>query len=188
MSVPRYDIPNPAPESLRLVQGFVNTCDLEHEREWLATPADLSDWLRTNGYDGEATRADLRRAHELRGALRELLVANNAGKPYPSEACQSLARVADRARLTLRFQATREAVLAPRADGVTAALGELVGIVFTTTLDGSFTRLKACRNCRWAFYDYSRNRGASWCSMVLCGNRAKTRRYRAQRKARGRSQ
>jgi predicted RNA-binding Zn ribbon-like protein len=52
-------------------------------------------------------------------------------------------------------------------------------------VDGSWSRLKACRNhgCRWAFYDYSRNRSASWCSMQLCGNRTKTRTYRRRRGA-----
>jgi predicted RNA-binding Zn ribbon-like protein len=45
-------------------------------------------------------------------------------------------------------------------------------------LDGSWSRLKACRQCGWAFYDYSRNRSGSWCSMQLCGNRTKTRAYR----------
>ena len=43
--------------------------------------------------------------------------------------------------------------------------------------DGTFARLKACREhtCEWAFYDHSRNRSATWCSMEVCGNRAKAR-------------
>jgi predicted RNA-binding Zn ribbon-like protein len=46
--------------------------------------------------------------------------------------------------------------------------------------DGSWSRLKCCRNhdCRWSFYDYSKNRSATWCSMQICGNRTKTRAYR----------
>jgi predicted RNA-binding Zn ribbon-like protein len=35
--------------------------------------------------------------------------------------------------------------------------------------------------CLWAFYDRSRNRSRHWCSMGVCGNRAKTRTYRAKR-------
>jgi predicted RNA-binding Zn ribbon-like protein len=31
------------------------------------------------------------------------------------------------------------------------------------------------------FYDRSRNRGSHWCAMSVCGNRTKTRRYRARR-------
>jgi predicted RNA-binding Zn ribbon-like protein len=56
-------------------------------------------------------------------------------------------------------------------------LGEVVAIAFAALFDGSFARLKACRNCHWSFYDYSPNRSATWCSMQLCGNRRKTRAY-----------
>lgn len=178
--MPRYEIPNPAPEPLRLVQSFVNTRDLERDHDWLETPADLSNWLREHGYGGKATRADLRRARDLREALRTLLVANNASDRSPEEAWQSLNATATSARLTPRFEPTGDVVVEPQARGVAAALGGVVAIVFLAALDGSFSRLKACRNCRWAFYDYSRNRGASWCSMSLCGNRLKTRRYRAR--------
>ncbi len=187
MPVPRYDVPKAAPEPLLRVQRFVNTSDHEHDRDWLATLGDLDDWLGAGGYAVSATRADLRRARELREALRALLVANNAGDPYPADACEHLNRIAGTARLTLHFDARGELVLEPRAGGVAAAFGELVGIVFAATLDGSFARLKACRNCRWAFYDYSRNAGARWCSMSICGNRLKTRRYRVRRAARGRA-
>jgi predicted RNA-binding Zn ribbon-like protein len=62
-------------------------------------------------------------------------------------------------------------------------IGNVLAASFTAIADGSWRRLKACRNhgCRWAFYDYSKNRSASWCSMQLCGNRTKTRAYRARR-------
>jgi predicted RNA-binding Zn ribbon-like protein len=52
-------------------------------------------------------------------------------------------------------------------------------------VDGSWSRLKTCENdeCRWAFYDQSKNRSAKWCSMQSCGNRMKARAYRARREA-----
>ncbi|HYH51840.1 MAG TPA: CGNR zinc finger domain-containing protein, partial [Acidimicrobiia bacterium] len=39
---------------------------------------------------------------------------------------------------------------------------------------------KVCRqpDCRWAYYDESRNRSRTWCSMESCGNRAKARSFR----------
>jgi predicted RNA-binding Zn ribbon-like protein len=51
--------------------------------------------------------------------------------------------------------------------------------------DGSWARLKACANedCRWVFYDQSRNRGGSWCDMAACGNRLKNRDFRARHRA-----
>jgi predicted RNA-binding Zn ribbon-like protein len=61
------------------------------------------------------------------------------------------------------------------------AIDEVVAVFVRASLDGSFRRLKACRNCRWSFYDYSPNRSATWCSMQLCGNRTKTRAYRRRK-------
>jgi predicted RNA-binding Zn ribbon-like protein len=40
----------------------------------------------------------------------------------------------------------------------------------------------AAEDCRWAFYDRSRNRSRTWCSMEECGNRAKARSYRARQR------
>jgi predicted RNA-binding Zn ribbon-like protein len=46
--------------------------------------------------------------------------------------------------------------------------------------------VKTCRNpdCRWAFYDSTRNRSAVWCDMAVCGSRAKSRRYYARQQQR----
>ncbi|MBV8670321.1 MAG: CGNR zinc finger domain-containing protein, partial [Candidatus Eremiobacteraeota bacterium] len=55
--------------------------------------------------------------------------------------------------------------------------------VARSMLDGSWARLKVCRDdtCRWAFYDRSKNRSSCWCLMSVCGNRSKVRRHRQQR-------
>ena len=49
--------------------------------------------------------------------------------------------------------------------------------------EGTWERLKACRNedCRWAFYDVSKNRSGSWCDMAVCGARHKMRAYRKRK-------
>jgi len=69
------------------------------------------------------------------------------------------------------------------ADGIDRLCGQLVSVAVTAMLDGSWERLKACRNCRWAFFDESKNRSAHWCSMSLCGNRLKTRAYRRRQRS-----
>ncbi|HEY2936842.1 MAG TPA: ABATE domain-containing protein [Gaiellaceae bacterium] len=166
--MPRYDLPNAAPEPLRLVQRFVNTLDHERGREWIGTPAALAEWL-----GAPVGEDDLRRAHELREALRAFLRANN-GAPLDADALTTLSRAARRLTLELDPGARVTIVGEDPIDRVVAvALGSM--------LDGSWPRLKACPNCWWAFYDYSRNRSASWCSMQLCGNRLKTRAYRRRR-------
>ena len=35
--------------------------------------------------------------------------------------------------------------------------------------------------CRWAFYDRSRNQQGLWCEMAVCGNRLKNRAFRARK-------
>jgi predicted RNA-binding Zn ribbon-like protein len=161
---PRYDVPKAAPEPLRQVQLLVNSVDLEHQLDW------LSDWLRERGLEGERVRAA-----ELREALRVLVLANN-GRVVTPEALDVVNRAA--ARLSVRVEADGRVRLAgddPLDDVVAVALGAM--------LDGTWSRLKGCRNCRWCFYDYSPNRSATWCSMQLCGNRRKTRAYRSRRHA-----
>jgi len=69
-------------------------------------------------------------------------------------------------------------MLIARATGVDGAMGAILAAVYEAVRDGSWRRLKTCRTCGWAFWDESRSRTATWCSMQLCGNRAKVRRYR----------
>jgi predicted RNA-binding Zn ribbon-like protein len=182
---PRYDIPKAAPSPLRLVQSFVNTVDLEHEREWLADPRALTAWAlerRLAPAGTTFTRRDLRQALELREAFRALLAANRDRK-RDSAALAVLTQAARSARLTVVFPGGGSPTLEPQAGGVDGLCGQLVSVAVTAMLDGSWERLKACRNCRWAFFDESKNRSARWCSMSLCGNRLKTRAYRRRRSA-----
>ena len=161
---PRYDIPKAAPEPLLGVQQFLNSVDLENEVDW------LPDWLEERGLSSERGRAE-----ELRSALRELAIANGHGPPAPA-AVEVVNRAA--ARLTPRIRLDGRVGIASEGDG----LDDLVAAAFGAMLDGSWARLKACRNCHWSFYDYSPNRSAAWCSMQLCGNRAKTRAYRRRKR------
>jgi predicted RNA-binding Zn ribbon-like protein len=169
---PQYDLPKAAPQPLRRVQVFVNTTDGE-EREL------LPEWLAEQGTEPSAR--SVAAARGTREALRELLLANTHGRAPEAEALAELEAAAARARLSVDF---RSGALVPRAEGVDGAIGSVLCVAAEAIRDGSWSRLKACRNCRWAFYDESRNRSAAWCSMQLCGNRLKTRAYRRRLAAR----
>jgi predicted RNA-binding Zn ribbon-like protein len=71
-------------------------------------------------------------------------------------------------------------LLVPAGDGVERALGTVVAVVAEARLRGVWERMKGCRQetCGWVFYDGSRNRSSSWCSMQICGGREKARAYR----------
>jgi predicted RNA-binding Zn ribbon-like protein len=173
----------PAPGRLALVERFVNTVDHEHGREMLSSPERLRDVLEL-GRGVRIDPADLRRALDVREALRRLALANNGGAADP-RAAAVLEEAAERGRLVIRFDAG-EARLEPASRSVDGALADLVGIVHTAMADGTWSRLKACRRdvCHWLFYDRSRNRSAVWCQMAVCGNRVKTKAYRERRPAR----
>jgi predicted RNA-binding Zn ribbon-like protein len=172
--VPRYDLPNAAPEPLRLVQRFVNTIDLSHDREWLTA------FFAEEGLDAP-TEAELDRSRRLRESIRELLYENN-GQGRPRDRWAELNAAAAAAGLTVDFETRR---LVPTGAGLDAVLGRVAVACLEAMGDSTWERLKCCRNiaCRWSFYDYSRNRSASWCSMQICGNRTKTRAYRRRQAA-----
>ena len=76
------------------------------------------------------------------------------------QALAGLARLANDLPLVLDVTA-RPARLASRATGtVDAALATLLAAVAGAIADGSWSRMKACRDpgCRWAYFDHSRNR------------------------------
>jgi predicted RNA-binding Zn ribbon-like protein len=177
----------PAPGELRLVQAFVNTIDIEEQRDELTTPERLRAWLAAHNLMDSAERisaADLQLALEVREALRALLLANNEGV-VDTEAVEALNRAATRASLLVRFQPDGHVRLESGAAGVDGAIARLLAIVFAAMVEGSWARLKACRNdtCRWAFYDASKNQGGTWCSMAICGSRIKARAYRRRQRA-----
>jgi predicted RNA-binding Zn ribbon-like protein len=172
----------PAPGALRLVQQFVNSYDVEDEIEAFSGPKALRDWLADHGLlerRARVTGADLARAIEVREALRALLLANN-GEKLDRAAVRTLNEAASSAPLFVRFDDDGRLRLAPAAPNVTGALAQLLAIVNDAAVEGTWQRLKVCPedSCRWAFYDHSKNRSGTWCSMAVCGNRAKARAYR----------
>jgi predicted RNA-binding Zn ribbon-like protein len=175
-----------APGKLEIVREFVNTLEVETGGDAVATPAGLRSFLA--GYEllpgnARVKASDVSRAQELREALRLALLGNN-GEPVAPAAHATLDGVARRAGLALRF-GSEGARLEPGRSGVEGALGRLLGIVAASMADGTWSRLKACRasDCEWAFYDHTKNRSGRWCSMEVCGNRAKVRAYRARANA-----
>jgi predicted RNA-binding Zn ribbon-like protein len=175
----------PAPGRLETVRAFVNTRDVESAVDALATPADLARWLHEVGLSSSvvpATSSDLQHALAVREALRAALTANHDRAAVPSPALEVLSEAAERAEPALRLDADAVWVAEPRAAGAAGALGALLSIVAGAMADGTWRRLKVCVNdaCQWAFYDLSRARSGKWCSMQICGNRAKQQAWRAR--------
>ena len=65
-----------------------------------------------------------------------------------------------------------------------------IAAVLSAISEGTWARLKSCPDCRWVFYDHTRNGSKRWCLMTAggpsgrsCGSIAKVRAYRARASA-----
>jgi predicted RNA-binding Zn ribbon-like protein len=161
----------PAPGGLALIESLVNTLDIESGTDALDTA------------DGRArfalTAHDLDAARELRESLRAALLAH-AGHP-PHRAVTPLGDLLAAAPLVVAVDARDgSAHLAPADTG--PLLSRVAAAVAEALVAGTWSRLKACEagTCHWAYYDRSPAGRGRWCSMQVCGARAKMRRYRAK--------
>jgi len=172
-----------APEAELLVE-FVNTLDVEEETDSIADSGLLEAWIAesTGEHVGGVEEAELARILALRESLRALLRANN-GEAVGAEAMGPLREAAERARIRTTFSPGGKLDLAPARSGLTGFEARLLLAIERLQCHGAWPRLKACteEDCQWAFYDTSRNRSRTWCSMDVCGNREKTRRYRERK-------
>jgi len=168
-----------------LLVSFVNTLDLETGADAVEEAEALSAWVAAHVADlgrPAVDRAGHRRALALREALRELMRANNGGEAA-EERLAALRDAAGRGRYRVALRSGGELAIEPAGDGLAGFEERLLLAVERLQAAGEWPRLKACpaADCEWAFYDTSRNRSRTWCSMEECGNRAKTRRYRRRR-------
>lgn len=172
-----------APGRLEQVRTFLNTWRLPHETR---TPADDLPSLITRAADWRIALPDipLPRTHDLDEllALRTDLRAA-LGQPSPAGLREWFERhpvnvtVEDEAP-PLRYRPCDHGAAATIMAMVAAALAE-----------HQWARLKSCPDCRNVFYDHSRNRSRTWCSMYAetpdgraCGSISKVRAYRKRQR------
>ena len=176
--------PSAAPGELELVRAFVNTLDIEAGTDALGTPDAARDWLAGHGSRAvRLRRTDLDRLLRVREAIRDAVGAR--GEAGETEALRRLNRIAAAHPLTVRLGGPGDVPLAPTGPGIDGFIERVLALVAASTIDGTWLRLKACPNdrCRWLFFDHSRNGSRTWCSMGVCGSRAKMRTYRSRRRA-----
>jgi len=159
-------------------------------------PGDILKRMRTEALPGELDKVALQ-ARDLREWFRGF-VRTHKGRPLTMKGLDELAPLN---RLLERDDMFNRIVLAPDARRATPALqtdrrwrspealllpiGEALAR-FVCTED--FSHVKACEGpaCTLLFADHTRGRARRWCSMAICGNRAKQaahrERVRAQRR------
>jgi predicted RNA-binding Zn ribbon-like protein len=190
---------------------FVNTVTGRDQapRDWLDSYARLLDWAafvhlvpkrvlraldrKAQNEPAAAARA-LVRAKTLREALFDLFTAILSKRAPPK---RTLARLREHwvngiKAHELRF---RDGHVAAELRNDTVDLDLIASIVACRTVQRVLPlpsdRLRICHgpNCSWLFVDSSKAGRRRWCDMAVCGNAAKTRRFRGrsrQRRARRR--
>lgn len=192
MSTPVWRYTGVVPVDLDLIAAFLNTRDerrfVQHadkdpsERDELHSAEALRRWLLTRARSPQSARvsaADLGLTIELRDALRNLLDGGTAG-PQAAKALNELARELP---LTVEFSGSQPK-LVHEGSAARSFLADVLAGCVAAGLEGRWSRLKMCAapDCRWVFHDDSRNALGRWCNMSVCGNRVKTRNYRARRR------
>jgi predicted RNA-binding Zn ribbon-like protein len=178
-----------APHPLEQVRAFLNTWELPNDTR---IPVDSLAQLATDPVAWRhalpdvvpppaADAAVVRGLQGLRDDVRSAL-----GTERPTRLEPRLARLRWRAHLG----GADDAPVALTGDPSTTETS-LLALVLHAVAAGTWHRLRACPDCGWVFYDSSRNARRTWCSMGAedgargCGSIAKTRAYRARRRASG---
>jgi predicted RNA-binding Zn ribbon-like protein len=174
-----------APGELELVHAFLNTWDMAGPRERFDSPERMQDWFAKRSLiapSAALTKSDFEVGLKFRDGLRRVLAAASHEQPVDRKSVWDLNHVAEAFPLIVNFDQQGIPGLLPTGSGVTAALGRILAIVATSALDGTWERLKICRNaeCQRTFFDSSKNRSAVWCTTQGCGNKLNARAYRAR--------
>ena len=173
-----------APGRLELVRCFLNTWDFDVARQ---EPDDLlarlihdpARFKRMFGVAAPRTRSEQEQLVALRDELRAVL---SAAADEDAVLNRWLSKVPLRAGV-VEGRIVHEPTRANLAGLVLAAVVDAIA-------EEQWSRLRACDDCRYIFYDHTRNQSRRWCKMGgagpagrSCGSIAKVRRYRARQRA-----
>ncbi|MDT8913628.1 CGNR zinc finger domain-containing protein [Amycolatopsis sp. PS_44_ISF1] len=182
----------PAPGFLGFVHNLLNTepagrprrpdllADLASAQEW--ADAATGEWAALAGTAAPTVvlgEPDLVAVRNLRADLHTVV----AGHTAHASALPVLAPV-HRAGATVELGSDGRIRLEPRGSGWRAMASLALIAITHAQAEGTWPRLKACRNprCQAAFYDRSRNNSAVWHDVRACGNPANLRAHRARQR------
>jgi predicted RNA-binding Zn ribbon-like protein len=187
---PVYD-PTMPNERIDFVHPALDLVNSQHGEgpDLLEDPVWLGDFLAHWGYAsaGSPRGGERRGLVALRAVMRRIVEAVSRGEsPAPSD-LDGINRFLRRGRLAPALEtdgADFELRLVPVRRDWPSVRSELASALAELLSRGEPDRLKVCDNvqCRFAFYDASRNRSRRWCSHTTCGNRHKVTRFRARRR------
>jgi predicted RNA-binding Zn ribbon-like protein len=188
-------VPLPAAEPRFLADhpalDFINTKFgvAEGRRECLGSDEDVVGWLQRSGLSIGSVPAGkrgtlLKAALELREAARDLVVKRKADG-VGNTAVLNRYLALDRRVQQLSWKKGHPPTLETHqtVGDVEALLVPVAAAVAGLITKGDFELVRTCESsdCTMWFYDRTKAHHRRWCSMALCGNRAKVAAFRARK-------
>lgn len=175
--------------------------------EWISNGQDLIYWLQQSGLVPESVALDLRqytateeldavvlKVRELREWFRTF-VAAHAGSAIdssvqPDTSLLNILLARDQSYVQIEMNTSKGEEALPQLQrhrrwlGPESVLVPIAESIGNFICNGQFERVKKCQgiNCTLWFYDISKNHTRRWCTMTVCGNRAKAAAHRAKKK------
>lgn len=174
---------------------FINTVAIVdgQPHDFWQTDEDVDAWLQQAGLatDGPAAHSEagtlLQAARQLRDNIRDMVQQQKAGEAidvrvlnaWLGEAISHMQLVTEQGTLQIRR-------IYP-AQSAMQRLGRVAEQAASLLAQADFSRVRACEHpsCNLWFYDRTKAHRRRWCSMALCGNRAKVARFRQGVKSEG---
>ncbi|SDS14376.1 CGNR zinc finger domain-containing protein [Bradyrhizobium canariense] len=187
------------PDELANLYDFANSIDVRHfthhgvqheQGDELEGPRQLVAWLAERGLSptgAKITPAMLETALRLRTDIRAFLECDPAER-RKNERVTGLLNTALRSfPLVAELRTGRGPTLRTSREDALAGLSVVVAELYDGSINGTLDRLKMCaaEECRRVFFDRSKPATRRWCMSTLCGNRTKTRTYRARHRDAG---
>ena len=187
------------PDELANLYDFANSLDVRHfvhhgvqhaQSDELTGPRELGAWMGKHGLASTAARitpAMFETALQLRTDVRTYLGCDPAERRRNARVAGLLNRAFKQFPLVAEAQGERGFALKASRDHALAGLSVVVAELYDGSIQGTLDRLKMCaaEECRRVFYDRSKPATRRWCMSTLCGNRIKTRTYRARHRNAG---
>jgi predicted RNA-binding Zn ribbon-like protein len=187
------------PDELANLYDFANSIDVRHfthhgvqheQGDELQGPRELDAWMaerRLARTGAKITSAMLETALRLRTDIRAYLGCDPAERRKNQQVIGSLNNALKSFPVLAVAQGDRSLMLRASREDALAGLSVVVAELYDGSINGTLDRLKTCaaEECRRVFYDRSKPATRRWCMSTLCGNRMKTRTYRARHRAAG---
>lgn len=148
----------------------------------LITAGEATELARASETQQRAALTRLRRFRDSLYTVLTGMVEQRVPEPAPWKAVQDTLRKAhakailwpDGPRLQWLVPVKGAGLDTPRLRAALAAQDLLTG--------EEVTRIRSCERCSWLYIDRSRGKPRRWCSMAICGNRAKAERHYRRKK------